>query len=336
MTIFANARHDKFLVATLALFQIWVCVLFSANAARNMIVYFPTVQYCARTLFFQESQSAPMLVSAANASVSVANDTDANAGVFGTDVENFGPQGRRTAGIAVNIVNGGRPGIPFVRDADIYLFDRRALKRRALENIDVPAKSVVTDEQPAIWQAFRQIMIPGIVLLFAQGLIIISLFRQRAKSKKISEALVLSSDRLRLAMKTGKTVGWECDLANRTAFLFGDLHSKFGIPLDTSTVKLDDFYGYVREDDRQRVQEAIADARESRTPYVQEFRIVWPKGSTTHWVACRGKFEYASNGQPVRMRGLAVDITERRQIEETLKKSEEKFSKVFRESPLAL
>src|SRR5258708_2132583 len=190
MTIFANARHDKFLVATLALFQIWVCVLFSANAARNMIVYSPTMQDRARTLFFQESQPAPMLVSAANASVSVANDTDANAGVFGTDVENFGSQGRRSAGIAVNIVNGGRPGIPFVRDADIYLFDRRALKRRALEKIDVPAESVVTDEQPAIWQAFRQIMIPGIVLLFAQGLIIILLLRQskRAKEqKRISE-----------------------------------------------------------------------------------------------------------------------------------------------------
>src|SRR5258708_12216848 len=127
MAIFANARHAKFLVVTLALFQIWVCVLFSANAARNMIVYSPTMQDRARTLVFQESQSAPMLVSAAKASVSVANDTDANAGVFGTDVENFGSQVRRTAGIAVNIVNGGRPGIPFLTDATIYFFDRLPL-----------------------------------------------------------------------------------------------------------------------------------------------------------------------------------------------------------------
>src|SRR5262245_26378932 len=37
-----------------------------------------------------------------------------------------------------------------------------------------------------------------------------------------------------------------------------------------------------------------------------------------------------------RMLGMAVDITERKQVEDALKKSEEKFSKAFRQSPLML
>ena len=50
----------------------------------------------------------------------------------------------------------------------------------------------------------------------------------------------------------------------------------------------------------------------------------------------RGQFYYAANGDAERMLGMAVDITERKQSEEALKKSEEKFSKAFRESPMAL
>ncbi len=48
------------------------------------------------------------------------------------------------------------------------------------------------------------------------------------------------------------------------------------------------------------------------------------------------KFYYAANGDAERMLGMAVDITERKLAEEALKKSEEKFSKAFRESPMAL
>ena len=49
-----------------------------------------------------------------------------------------------------------------------------------------------------------------------------------------------------------------------------------------------------------------------------------------------GTFYYAKSARPERMLGMAVDITDRRLIEEALKKSEEKFSKAFRESPMAL
>ena len=54
------------------------------------------------------------------------------------------------------------------------------------------------------------------------------------------------------------------------------------------------------------------------------------------WITARGQFYYDANGDAERMLGMAVDITERKLAEEALKKSEEKFSKAFRESPMAL
>jgi PAS domain S-box-containing protein len=82
------------------------------------------------------------------------------------------------------------------------------------------------------------------------------------------------------------------------------------------------------------VSDAVADAIRSRRPYAEEFRVVRQDG-ILRWVVSRGEFEYTKNGKARRMNGLAVDITERKEIEGALKKSEEKFSKAFKESPLA-
>jgi len=56
-------------------------------------------------------------------------------------------------------------------------------------------------------------------------------------------------------------------------------------------------------------------ARDDGSEYAHEYRIVWPDGSI-HWIAGRGRFEYNETGEPVRMRGAVLDITERKQTEE--------------------
>ncbi|PYT39943.1 MAG: hypothetical protein DMG45_18430 [Acidobacteria bacterium] len=57
---------------------------------------------------------------------------------------------------------------------------------------------------------------------------------------------------------------------------------------------------------------------------------------TIRWVTARGRFYYTKSGTSERMLGMAVDIAERKQTEEALKKSEEKFAKAFRQSPMAV
>jgi PAS domain S-box-containing protein len=264
------------------------------------------------------------------------SDVAVDAGTVGGDVESFANQGRIAAGIAVRILNGESPeNIPIVRDTGIYEFDWRALKRWGLKETDLPSGSLVIDHQLSVWQAYWRYILAGILLLLAQVLIILALLWQRAKKRKISSELALSNHRLSLAMASGKSVGWESDLATGCDYLFGDLRAVFGIPSDTHRAPVGDFYRYIHPEDLQRVSEAMNDAKKNRTPYFQEFRLLSPDGAT-RWVASRGTFEYAPNGKPVRMTGLVFDITERKEIEEALKNSEEKFSKAFRESPLVL
>jgi PAS domain S-box-containing protein len=304
----------------------------------HTIIYLTTIMLDSEgTHFIQGSQSAPMVTSAANAPVFVTTDIETEAGAIGGDVQSFASQGRLAAGMALRILMGDRPeDIPVVRDADVYEFNSRALERWGLKASNLPPGSVVINRRLPIWQTYRRYIVPGVLLLLAQALIIIALLWQRAKRREISAELARSNERLHLAMEAGKTVGWEWDLATGKDVLFGDLRTIFGIASDTFSGKVEDFFRYVHPEDRQRVSEMVADARHSRKPYAQEFRIARAEDGSTRWVVSRGKFEYAPNGKPTRMVGLAVDITERKKIEIALKESEEKFSKAFRESPMAL
>ncbi len=159
--------------------------------------------------------------------------------------------------------------------------------------------------------------------------------RIHLREHEMETELAITHDWLRLAVESARSFGWDRDVKSGRVRWFGDLQTVFGIPSDTYDGRLEDFYQHVHPEDQELVAKALADAKQSREPYTAEFRVVRADG-TVRWITGRGKFYYADNGDAERMLGMAVDITERKQVEEALKKSEEKFSKAFRQSPLML
>ena len=55
----------------------------------------------------------------------------------------------------------------------------------------------------------------------------------------------------------------------------------------------------------------------SGQPTEAEWRVVWPDGSV-HWIAGRGQVLKNESGEPSRMIGVNIDVTERKQAEEAL------------------
>jgi PAS domain S-box-containing protein len=131
----------------------------------------------------------------------------------------------------------------------------------------------------------------------------------------------VANDRLRLAMESGKSVGWEWDLKTNRDTWFGDLPTIFGIPSNIHVGHVEDFRRSVHPEDRGLVWKAVKDALDSRSPYAAEFRVLWSNG-TVRWVAAKGQFYYSPGGDPERMLGMAVDITERKDAEESLRRKE--------------
>jgi PAS domain S-box-containing protein len=135
----------------------------------------------------------------------------------------------------------------------------------------------------------------------------------------------MTFDRLRLAVEAGKSVGWDWDIRSGRDRWFGDLETIYGIPSDNYSGFVDDFGRKIHPDDREHVWQAVADARQNRKPYATEFRTVRTDG-TVRWITARGKFYYAHNGDPERMLGMAVDITDRKQTEQKLSESQNRLA----------
>ena len=130
-----------------------------------------------------------------------------------------------------------------------------------------------------------------------------------------------ANDRLRLAMESGKSVSWDWDLETNRNSWCGDLWTMFAIPSNVFVGTIDDFHRYVHPDDRMGVQQAIDDALKNRSPYAAEFRVLRADG-TLRWVAAKGQFYYSSAGEPQRMLGINWDITERKNVEESLRRKQ--------------
>jgi len=130
-----------------------------------------------------------------------------------------------------------------------------------------------------------------------------------------------ANERLHLAMDAGKSVGWDWDVESGTDSWFGDLQTIFGIPANIYNGHVEDFRRRVHPNDRALVWQAVKDAMQSRTSYAAEFRVIREDGAI-RWLAAQGRFSYRSDGEPERMMGIAVDITDHRITEEALRRKD--------------
>ncbi len=303
----------------------------------DTIVYHTAIsQDAAGDRFIDSAQSIPMVASAADAPVFVMDDVNLRAGTVGGDLVNWADDGRIAAEIAVRVLNGEKPqDIPVVTSNHVYMFDWQALKRWGLDEKNLPAGSIVLNRQPTVWELYWRYIIGGIVLLLLQTLLIFGLLRQRARRRTTETELKLSNDRLRQAVEAGKCVGWDWDVKTGRDRWFGDLETMFGIQSDTYYGHIEDFRRRIYPEDQELVWKAVADARQNREPFIAEFRVLHPDG-TVRWITERGQFYYGANGDAVRMLGMAVDITERKQAEQVLREGEERFRLVANTAPVMI
>ncbi|MDZ7766216.1 MAG: PAS domain S-box protein [Melioribacteraceae bacterium] len=103
--------------------------------------------------------------------------------------------------------------------------------------------------------------------------------------------------------------------------------------IDKKVITYDDL---IHEDDRQFVWDAISDAVKQHKSFTVIYRIK-PKDYNGHrWVWERGLPVYDKNSNAIALEGFISDITERKDAEEQLQKSEESFKYLFQHNPLPM
>ncbi|HWD94377.1 MAG TPA: PAS domain S-box protein [Verrucomicrobiae bacterium] len=145
--------------------------------------------------------------------------------------------------------------------------------------------------------------------------------------KRAAEALEKSEASLAAAQRIAHLGSWELDLKDLKNMSVNDLrwsdetYRIFGYEPQQVPVNPDFFYHAVHPDDRQRVSTAITEALQKKDIYDVEYRISLPAGEE-RYVRERAEPVMDSSGTPVQMRGIVMDITERRQLGEQLRQSQ--------------
>jgi PAS domain S-box-containing protein len=139
-----------------------------------------------------------------------------------------------------------------------------------------------------------------------------------AQLRELSDTLVASEARLQMALDVGGMGVWQCDLKTGTVNWWPGMDTIHGLPADTAAMHLEQYRELVHPDDRERVTATVRDSIAHKSAQQVEYRVIWPDG-TVHWLEARGKLLMDLEGDPWRLSGVCLDITERKRVERDLK-----------------
>jgi hypothetical protein len=101
--------------------------------SNTIVLYTSVFQDAVGNHFIDANQSSPGVIDASNAPVFILFDVNFGTGAVGGDIISFASDGNVAGHMAVRILDGEQSqNIPVVKNADVWTFDWRALRRWGL------------------------------------------------------------------------------------------------------------------------------------------------------------------------------------------------------------
>ncbi len=142
------------------------------------------------------------------------------------------------------------------------------------------------------------------------------------------EALQRNEERYAMAQQAANIGSWDWNIQTGDLHWSDQIEPMFGFGHDEFGRTYEAFLDCVHPEDRQHVVDAVNACIEEDDDYAIDHRIVWPDG-TIRWVAETGDVTRNEDGEATRMLGVVLDVTERKQAEDELRK----LSRVVEQNP---
>ena len=197
--------------------------------------------------------------------------------------------------------------------------DPLAEVRRVMETREAVEKEVRTDTDRCYLLRIMPYQIgpdvySGTILSFVD---ITELVRSR-------KALEEQSRKYQLAQDIAKLGHWELDLVDNRLEWSDNIYAMFDITPDRFDGTYEAFLDRVHPDDRERLHQAYTRSLKEKTPYNITHRMLTESGRTKYInEICRT--EYDDHGRPVRSVGTVQDVTDQRELEHRLDRSEARY-----------
>ena len=142
--------------------------------------------------------------------------------------------------------------------------------------------------------------------------------RADAELRQQTERVLISEERLRLALDAARMGTWDWDIVHNKVVYSPTTEVNFGFSPGSLENTYQSFLTSIHPEDKELVTKVIDHAVDQKGNYDVEFRMIWPDNSI-HWVASKGQVYCDKNGKAVRVTGLNMDITERKESEQKIR-----------------
>ena len=154
--------------------------------------------------------------------------------------------------------------------------------------------------------------------------------------KRAESEMSATIERFDLVARATNDTVWDWDFVAGEIWWNRGISVTYGHALADVQAAADWWVAHLHPDDRARIVASVdAEIDNGGQTWTDEYRFERADGSYAH-VHDRGYIIRDGDGRAVRMIGAMMDISERRQVEERVRQLEQRFSKIFSMSPVAI
>lgn len=134
--------------------------------------------------------------------------------------------------------------------------------------------------------------------------------------KQAEQALQVSEERLRLSQQVARVGTFDWNIQTGVNQWTPELEAMYGLRPGDFAGSQQTWEQLIFSEDRAEAVRQVSLAMEGKN-FEAEWRVVWPDG-TVHWLAGRARVFVDENGKPLRLLGVNIDITERKEAEKRI------------------
>jgi formate hydrogenlyase transcriptional activator len=149
--------------------------------------------------------------------------------------------------------------------------------------------------------------------------LIAQVFANALARKRTDQALRESEERLDLAASSAGAGLWILDLGTGNFWATDKARELFGYAKDEE-INFETLLHTIHPDDREHVRGAVEQSIRGKANFNVEYRIAL-RDERVCWIISRGRPYFSASGDPERVMGVSMDITERKNTEESLHKA---------------
>src|SRR6476660_4611012 len=282
-----------------------------------------------------------LLAPSSSAPIYGTSETYMGSGMIGGRLVDFEALGTRAGEMGLRILAGESPqNIPLQTISNVAMFDWRQLRRWGIDEAKLPPGSIVRYEEYSVWELYKWRIIGAIALFVLEALGIVWLLFTQAKRRQAEKrssrfALLAEAEHQHLDEIVANVPGivWEAkveagDPIPKTTFVSPYLGKMLGYTAGEWLSDSGFWLSVIVDEDQEHAKKTFARVLESGEDGISQVRYRTKDGRVL-WVESHLTAIRDENGKPVGLRGVTMNISDRRQAEAALKENQAQLAAII-------